>query len=232
MHGGVHGGVHGVRRAPGWQGRRVELDEVLRRRRAVRRFTGAPVAREVLDAVVAAGVSGPTAGGSQGRSLLVLTDAADRDRFWRATSDHVDTPDAWLAGTTTAPVVVVCLSDPGAYVERYARPDKARARPDLGPDPADASAWPVPWWDVDAGASGLLVLLAAVDAGLGGCLVGVPPARWPRVREAFGVPAHHRLTAAVVLGHPAPDLPRSRRRPPVGSVVHDGAHGRPWATGA
>ena len=87
-------------------------------------------------------------------TLLVLTDAADRDRFWRATSDHVDAPDAWLAGTTTAPVVVVCLSDPGAYVERYARPDKARARPDLGPDPADASAWPVPWWDVDAGASG------------------------------------------------------------------------------
>ncbi|WP_187279914.1 nitroreductase family protein [Quadrisphaera setariae] len=210
----------------------MELDEVLRRRRAVRRFTDEPVDRRVLDAVVAAGVSGPTAGGSQGRSLLVVTTSGDRDRFWRATSDDVDAPDAWLTGVMTAPAVVVCLSDPSAYVERYARPDKQRARPDLGPDPSDASAWPVPWWDVDAGASGLLVLLAAVDAGLGGCLVGVPPRRWPRVREAFGVPDPQRLTAAVVLGHPAPDPPRSRRRPPVGAVVHDGAHGRPWVPGA
>ncbi|WP_180357664.1 nitroreductase family protein [Streptomyces sp. NP160] len=210
----------------------MELDEVLRRRRAVRRFTGEPVDRAVLDAVVAAGVSGPTAGGSRGRSLLVLTDPADRDRFWRATSDDVDSPDAWLAGMTTAPVVVVCLADPGAYVERYSRPDKERARGDLGPDPADASAWPVPWWDVDAGASGLLVLLAAVDAGLGGCLVGVPDRRWAAVREAFGVPDGQRLTAAVVLGHPAADLPRARRRAPVGAVVHDGAHGRPWVPGA
>ncbi|PWJ49276.1 Nitroreductase [Quadrisphaera granulorum] len=201
---------------------------MLRRRRAVRRFTNADVPREVLDRVVAAGVSGPTAGGSQGRSLLVLTSAADRDRFWRATSDDVDAPDAWLAGMTTAPVVVVCLAEPAVYVERYARPDKARAQPHLGPDPRDASAWPVPWWDVDAGASALLVLLAAVDTGLVGCLIGVPPDRWPRVRGAFGIPADQRLTAAVVLGHPAPDLPRSRRRPPVARVVHDGAHGRPW----
>lgn len=204
---------------------------MLRRRRAVRRFTGAPVSREALDAVVAAGVGGPTAGGSQGRSLLVLTSAADRDRYWRATSDDVGSPDPWLAGMLTAPVVVLCLADPGAYVERYARPDKERARPDLGPDPSDAASWPVPWWDVDAGASGLLVLLAAVDAGLGGCLVGVPPPRWARVRGAFGIPPSHRLTAAVVLGHPAPELPRSRRRPAVAAVVHDGAHGRPWVTG-
>lgn len=205
---------------------------MLRRRRAVRRFTGEPVERRVLDAVVAAGVSGPTAGGSRGRSLLVLTAPPDRERFWRATSDDVDAPDPWLAGVMTAPAVVVCLSDPGAYVARYARPDKERARRDLGPDPADATAWPVPWWDVDAGASGLLVLLAAVDAGLGGCLVGVPPPRWPRVRRAFGVPDGQRLSAAVVLGHPAPGLPRSRRRAPVAAVVHDGAHGRPWVPGA
>lgn len=204
---------------------------MLRRRRAVRRFTGTPLPRDVLDAVVTAGVSGPTAGGSQGRSLLVLSDPADRERFWRATSDDVDAPDPWLAGVMTAPAVVVCLSEPGAYVERYARPDKARARPDLGPDPTDPGAWPVPWWDVDAGGSALLVLLAAVDAGLGGCLIGVPHRRWPRVRAAFGVPEDHRLTAAVVLGRPAPDLPRSRPRPAVASVVHDGAHGRPWSTG-
>lgn len=209
----------------------MELHEAVRRRRAVRRFDPSPVAPAVLDRLVDLAARHPSAGGSGGRALLVLHRPDDVGRFWRAASGGTGSPDRWLAGMMTAPVVVLCLADPGAYAERYSRPDKARARADLGSSPEDPASWPVPWWDVDTGMAGLLLWLAAVDAGLAGCLVGVPGHRWDAVREAFGVPAEHRVVAAVALGRAAPGQPPARQRRPVGDVVHDGAFGRPWTAG-
>ncbi len=209
----------------------MELGEAVRRRRAVRRFADRPVGAAALDRVVGLAVRGPTAGGSQGRELLVLRDPEARLRFWRAASDDVEAPDPWLAGMLTAPVVVLCLGRPGAYAERYARPDKARARADLPGPVEDPGSWPVPWWDVDTGMAALLLLLGAVDEGLAGCVIGVPGPRWSAVRAALGVPADRRLVAAVVLGHPAAEQPPPRRNPPAARLVHDGRFGVPWPEG-
>ncbi len=113
----------------------------------------------------------------------------------------------------TAPVVVLLLADPSAYARRYAAADKP------GPD-RDAETWEVPWPDVDTGMSGLLVLLAAVDEGLGACLFGVPSAAHAAVRALFAVPGDRRVVAAVTLGHPAPgEASRPSRR-----------HRRRWRT--
>jgi nitroreductase len=193
----------------------------------VRRYDGRPVARDVLDRVLAAGLRAPSAGNSQGRDLLVLRTPADRDVFWSTTAGArpVDAaPDAWLTGMRTAPVVVVLLADPEAYARRYAAPDKP------GPD-RDAATWEVAWPDVDTGMAGLLVLLAAVDAGLGACLFGVPAAAHPALRAVLGVPADRRVVAALTLGHPAPgeaSRPSRRHRRTVADSVHDGRFGVPW----
>ena len=125
----------------------------------------------------------------------------------------------------SAPVVVLCLSDPQRYLDRYAEPDK-------GWTDRDDARWPVPYWDVDTGMASLLVLLGAVDEGLGGCFFGVPPERHDAVRAAFGVPDDRRLVGALSLGHPAPDRrsPSLRRgRRPVAEVAHDGRFGTPFA---
>ncbi|PRY18412.1 nitroreductase family protein [Kineococcus rhizosphaerae] len=201
----------------------MEFGEVLRARRMVRRYDAAPVDEAVLRRVLAAGLRAPSAGNSQGRDLLVLRSAADRARFWD-TAARPGPADAWLRGMRTAPVVVLLLADPGAYARRYAASDKP------GPD-RDAATWEVPWPDVDTGMSGLLVLLAAVDAGLGACLFGVPSAAHAAVRAAFAVPDDRRLVAALTLGHPAPDddsRPSRRHRRTVADSVHDGRFGAPW----
>ncbi|WP_432513933.1 nitroreductase family protein [Kineococcus sp. SYSU DK001] len=201
----------------------MEFGEVLRGRRMVRRYDGAPVEDAVLRRVLAAGLRAPSAGNSQGRDLLVLRSAADRERFWAATAGP-GPADAWLSGMRTAPVVVLLLADPGAYARRYAAPDKP------GPD-RDAATWEVSWPDVDTGMAGLLVLLAAVDAGLGACLFGVPSAALPALREAFGVPGDRRFVAAVTVGHAAPDeasRPSRRHRRTVADAVHEGRFGVPW----
>jgi nitroreductase len=122
---------------------------------------------------------------------------------------------------STAPVLVLCLSDKEAYLDRYAEPDK-------GWTDRDEARWPVPYWDVDTGMAALLILLAAQDLGLGACFFGVPGERWDALRAAFGVPARLRPIGVVSLGYPAPDRrsPSLRRgRRPLSEVVHAGRYG-------
>jgi len=123
----------------------------------------------------------------------------------------------------SAPVLVLCLSDPARYLDRYAEPDK-------GWTDRDPARWPVPYWDVDTGMAAMLLLLGAVDEGLGACFFGVPPQRHAAVLAAFAVPAGRRIVGVVSVGHPAPDRrsPSLRRgRRPFGEVVHDGRFGLP-----
>lgn len=198
----------------------MELSEVVRRRRMVRNYSSAPVDDTVLDRILANALRAPSAGHSQGWAFLVLDTPADVARFWRATSgDRVDRPGRWLRGMMTAPVVVVPMADKAAYLERYAEPDKGWAD-------RDEARWPVPYWYVDAGMASLLMLLTAVDEGLGACFFGVPDEALDGLRAEFGVPAGLRPVGALTIGHRVEDTgtPGSvaRGRRPVEDVVHRG----------
>jgi len=203
----------------------VELTDVVRARRMVRAYDpDRPVPREALRRILDAAVRAPSAGFSQGWDFVVLTETADRDLFWRTTTDPGAQPDTWLAGMRSAPALVVCLSDPQRYLDRYAEPDK-------GWTDRDPGRWPVPYWDVDTGMAALLVLLTAVDEGLAGCFFGVPPERHAATLAAFGAPPDRRVVGIVSVGHPAPDRrsPSLRRgRRPVAEVAHDGRFGTPF----
>ena len=204
----------------------MELREVIRRRRMVRAYDpDRPVPPELLDRVLDHAIRAPSAGFSQGWDFLVLTRAQDRALFWSSTSEGGE-PDSWLRGLMTAPALVVCLSDPETYLDRYAEPDKGWAD-------RDESRWPVPFWDVDTGMAALLMLLTAVDEGLGALFFGVPVERHGQVRSAFGIPEGRRFVGVVALGYAAPDRrsPSLRRgRRPVGEVAHDGRFGVRWTS--
>jgi nitroreductase len=204
----------------------MEFHEVVRRRRMVRRFDpDRPVPAPDLDEVLYAAQRAPSAGFSQGWDFVVLAEAVDRERFWAATRDP-DLPDdapldGWLTGVSAAPVLVLCLSDPDTYLDRYAEADK-------GWTDRDPARWPVPYWDVDTGMAAMLMLLAAVDRGLGALFFGIPPVRHERVRRAHGIPDNRRLVGVVALGHEltrteGSSRRRARRPPP--DVVHWGHFG-------
>lgn len=195
----------------------MELTAAVRTRRMVRSYDpGRPIPRESLDGMLSLAARAPSAGHTQGTQFLVLDDITSRSAFWNATSD--DEPDAWLSRMQSAPVLIVVFSDKDAYLDRYAESDK-------GWTDRDESRWPVPYWDIDAGMAAMILLLAAVDAGLGACFFGVPPERWAALREAFAVPTRLRPVGVIGLGHPAPDLrsPSLRRgRRPQTDVVRYG----------
>jgi nitroreductase len=202
----------------------MEFSEVVRRRRMVRAYDpDRPVPPELVDRIVRHGLRAPSAGFSQGWGFLILTEQADRDRYWSSTSGD-DEPDGWLRRMRTAPVLVVCLANKSAYLDRYAEPDKGWT------DRAEAR-WPAPYWDIDTGFAALLMHLSAVDAGLGSCFFGLPTDRVRSFQDAFGVPAQFHPIGTLSIGYRAadrrsPSLRRGHR--PVDEVVH---HGRWAATG-
>jgi nitroreductase len=192
----------------------MELAEVRRRRRMVRRYDpSAPVPEASLERILDAALKVPSAGFSQGVSLLAL-DGAAKDRYWELTADPARSPDRWLTGMRTAPVLLLLWTDPGVYLDRYAEPDK-------GWRDRDPARWTAPYWYVDAGMAALAVLYAAVDEGLGACFFGAPPHRVAAVRSAYAVPDEQQLVGVVSLGVPAGRSTRPRRaRRPAAELVH------------
>lgn len=203
----------------------MEFTEVVRSRRMVRNYDpDRVVPQEVLERVLGNAVRAPSAGFSQGWDFVVLTDPADRDAFWDVTTDPDAEPDSWLRGIRHAPCLILCCSNKGAYLSRYAEPDK-------GWTDQDEARWPVPYWDIDTGMASLLMLLTAVDEGLGGLFFGVPPAHLDNVRTAFGIPDDRNVVGVVSIGYRAPDrkspsLKRGRREVP--QVAHAGKFGTPF----
>ncbi len=202
----------------------MEFREVVRRRRMVRNYDpDRPVPPEVRDRMLEHAVHAPSAGFSQGWGFLVLEEAADRDRFWAAATPETDVWQQWLTNMRTAPLLIVPHSNKDIYLDRYAERDK-------GWTDRDEERWPVPYWHIDAGFASLLMLLTAVDEGLGACFFGIPPERVPAYRAEFGVPAEYLPIGAIAVGYRAPDhrsgsLRRGRR--PVAEVTH---HGQ-WRSG-
>jgi len=201
----------------------MEFQEVVRRRRMIREYADTPVDPAVVDRALANAVRAPSAGFSQGWAFLVLDRREDVDRFWDATTTPGELPDSWLGGMTAAPVVIIPCSSKAAYLDRYAEADKG------WPD-RDEARWPVPFWHMDAAMASLMILLTAVDEGLGACFFGVPPEHDRAIRDAFGIPDDFDPVGAITLGHRLPDeapsgSPTQRKRKPQAEVVHHGSWG-------
>ncbi|MBX3314742.1 MAG: nitroreductase family protein [Actinobacteria bacterium] len=199
----------------------MELSEAIRRRRMVRAYRTDPVDPGVVDHLCDLARRAPSAGHSQGLDLLVLEGADQVGSYWDVTLPPARRATFRWQGLLRAPVLLVVVVDPEAYVARYAEPDKAATG--LG---GGAANWSVPFWWVDAGAAIEHVLLGAVEAGLGACLFGLFEHE-AAVAARFAVPEGRRLVASIAIGHPDPgsDGPgrsADRRRRGLDEVVHRG----------
>jgi nitroreductase len=182
----------------------------------VRRYDeGRPVRPEVVDRIVRAAVRAPSAGFSQGWGFLVLDTAEDIARFRGAVTPEVEA-EQWFAAQVRAPLIIVPHANKDAYLDRYAQADKGFS------DRSDAW-WPAPYWDIDTSFASLLILLTAVDEGLGACFFGIPKERIDAYRRAFDVPEQFRPIGAISIGYPnEPPRDFSARRRPLNDVVHRG----------
>lgn len=172
----------------------MEFQELVRKRRMVRKFQRRPVPRDVLMRVLEVARHAPSAGFSQGFDFVVL-DRPDQVTWFNRVTLHPDFPDDTPSGDEIAPCLVLAISNRPAYLERYSRPDKER----FGLQKAEA--WPVPYWDVDTGMAVMLVLLAALEQGLGAVFFGLFWGEEVLLRE-LGVPEACRPIGVIALGYP------------------------------
>ena len=200
---------------------------MIKRRKMVRAFTSEPLAPGVTDRLLRAANRAPSAGFSQGYSFLVL-EGEQSAPLWEilhqegaSTAATEAAVAAMMAAMSRAPLVIVPLACKDVYLDRYARSDK-------GWTDRDESRWPVPYWYIDTGFTALLILLAAVDEGLGAAFFGIQPEIIPEFRRRFGVPEEWMPIGAVAVGHPdpagdpGPSSARSIARKGLDELVHRG----------
>ncbi len=96
----------------------MDFQDVVLRRRMVRDFSDEPVARPLVEQLVANATRIPSAGYSQGFAFVVLTEPGQRRLFWETTSG----PEWRGESESTA-------ADPGSGGDRPAGPQAGLSRP-------------------------------------------------------------------------------------------------------
>lgn len=185
----------------------MEFTDVVGRRRMVRNYTSDPVDENALERIIDAGLRAPSAGFTQGQSFVVVTEADRRSRIAELAGEPEYVAKGFDPWVSRAPVhIVVCVSE-SAYHDRYREPDKTDAS-------GEETDWPVPYWWVDAGASLMAILLAAVNEGLAAGFLGAQS--FEGLAALLEIPDEVAPIGIVTIGHPAPDrtsssLARGRR---------------------
>ena len=200
----------------------MEFVRAVESRRMTRSFSKEPVSHELIFSLIDLGSRSPSAGKTQGWSVLVLQ-GDDVAEYWNLTLPaHKRENFAW-PHLLDAPVIMLPFANPLAYVERYGEADKEHTG--LG---AGVEAWPTPYWTIDASFAVMTMLLGAQDAGLGTLFFAVFNGA-AEMRKHFGVPSELELLGAIALGWPntAATTPRNgrsaaRQRKDASEIAHFG----------
>jgi nitroreductase len=198
----------------------VEFVRVVRTRHMTRSFSRTAVPRSTISELLDLAVRAPSAGKTQGWSVLVLENE-DVKTFWDLSLPQEKRKNFSWPHLLDAPVIMLPFADAQAYADRYAEPDKSHTG--LG---ASVEAWPTPYWTIDASFAVMTLLLGAHDMGLGSLFFAVFNGE-EKVRAHFGVPDTQQLIGAIALGWPRDEKERegrsaSRKRRSADEVAHYG----------
>jgi nitroreductase len=180
----------------------------------VRHFTGEPMSTETINGILELAQHAPSAGFSQGCAYIVITNAEVKAKLARLQGEDDYSAAGFHKWISEAPVAVVACVSEKLYHDRYNEPDKLN-------DEGKEIEWPTPYWFFDIGASSMVILLGAVDAGLAAAFTGVFDVNG--VRDLLGIPAHFHPVGVISIGRGAadvksPSLKRGRR--PWAEFVH------------
>ena len=187
----------------------------------IRMFDPKPIPGDVLERVLEVARHAPSGGFSQGFDFVVLTRPEELDWFYRTTDDPTDSDAFPGRDPQFAPACIVLpFANKSLYLDRYAQPDKIQ----FGMDKEEN--WPVPFWTVDTSMAIMLILLAAVDAGVGAWYFGITRGEGEVMRE-LRVPSACSMLGVIALGYPsAEEKPQgsalTRRRRPFQEMFHFG----------
>ena len=173
----------------------MEFSDLARSRRMVRSFDGTPVPGDLMAGWCELALSAPTAGNSAGVQFVVIESTKVAHYFEVATDETWRSNARRAAALLRAGGVVLAMSNPDLYTERYSESDKAQSG--LG----NQDAWPIPYWHTDAAMATMQLLLAVAEDNWATCFWG-NFRQEAEILSLAGVSAPWRLFGSILIGRP------------------------------
>ena len=219
----------------------MELYDAMRTTSAVRRFTDEALPDDVLERILDNARFAPSGGNRQGTHVIVVRDAATRERLaalnepavrryvaqiaagespWNAvhppgpSAEEIaaaEVPGAFTRPVLTAAVVLVVCVDLAVVASIDQDLDRVGVV-------SGASVYPLVW----------NILLAARQEGFGGTITTMAVAEEPAVKELLGIPETYALAAVVPLGRPEHQPTKLRRNAVAEFVTRERFDGPPF----
>jgi len=172
------------------------FQELVRRRRSIRRYLDRPVEREKILACLESARLAPSAENVQPWRFLVIDDPEIKQRYASAAFSGIYSFSRFAA---KAPVLIVIL-----------------ARPDLLADRIGKQIQDVSFYLIDVGIAGEHLALQAEELGLGTCWIGWFSSR--RTRKFFRIPRQLKIVCLIALGYPEGRPAREKNRKPLAEI--------------
>jgi len=195
----------------------VNFADIVRSRRMSRSFSDQAVDSAVISSCIDLAARAPSAGKSQGWHVLLLENEATQ-RYWDVALPAERREGFAFPLLFHAPVIVLSMCDPTAYLERYSEPDKRATGLGSGRD-----KWPAPYWTIDASFATMTFLLALEDVKLGALFFA--HSNEAGLRQEFKIPDHIEILGTIAIGHEIKGPKRQGRsaeriRRSVESIIH------------
>jgi len=174
----------------------LELESLLKRRAMIRAFRQDPVEDERIWRILMNAWRAPSAGHLEPQDFVIVKDTSVKQRLVEAALQQ--------SFIEEAPVVIVVCADTRRNVGRYGE----RGR----------NFYSV----IDASFASFIILLSAVELGLGACFVGAFEDE--KVSKVLELPKEVRPVGIIPIGRPA-EKPRRLRRIPLERRVHLNTYG-------
>jgi nitroreductase len=163
---------------------REELDEVIRKRKMIRKYDqNREVPEKIINKLIDNASRAPSAGHTQVQEFIVIKDASTKRKLKLASVNQEQVEEA--------PVLIVACSNTSRSVGRYG--ERGREFYSI----------------IDGAFASLLILLTATNEGLGASFVGAFNDK--KVSEILGLPEHVRPIGIIALGYPSEKPARLER---------------------
>ena len=195
----------------------VNFADIVRSRRMSRSFSDQTVDTSIINSCIDLARRAPSAGNSQGWHVLLLENESIQ-RYWDVALPAERREGFAFPLLLQAPVIILSMCDPTAYLERYSEPDKKTTGLGAGLD-----QWVAPYWTIDASFATMTFLLALEDVKLGALFFA--HSNEAGLREEFNIPDHIEILGTIAVGHeaagPKPQGRSAERiRRSVESIIH------------
>lgn len=195
----------------------VNFADIVRSRRMSRSFSDQTVDTSIITSCIDLARCAPSAGKSQGWHVLLLENESTQ-RYWDVALPAERREGFAFPLLLQAPVIILSMCDPTAYLERYSEPDKKTTGLGAGLD-----QWVAPYWTIDASFATMTFLLALEDVKLGALFFA--HSNEAGLRKEFNIPDHIEILGTIAVGHeaagPKPQGRSAERiRRSVESIIH------------